>query len=148
MWPISSYDVAMHLLELTIVKSPIGYGGPPSCERMKDKDGNETNRCRECFLKGIPCSWTREDHLGGPGHLTKIPGRTGQGSRDLGGEFHNLLMKSLVTQPEQTKATETVPIPDPEFMKTSEMDQGTRGEPGGLEIEEVAVGGWMRGHWK
>ena len=29
------------------------------CERIKDKDGNETNRCRLCQARGLFCSFTR-----------------------------------------------------------------------------------------
>lgn len=84
---------------------------------MKDKNGNNTNICERCFRRGVPCSWTRLDHLAGAGFDVPLPGVTTRyDNRQPTGPLYPMVLKALFMQPVNTEATKTREMPNPGFI--------------------------------
>ncbi|KAK3074736.1 hypothetical protein LTR53_002611 [Teratosphaeriaceae sp. CCFEE 6253] len=97
------------------------------CERMKDSNGQDMNWCKPCFGRGIPCSWTRADHLGGEGWNDAVPGKE---SKDIAwvkyrGPFFEKLMKALFRRPINPERLKTYEVPNPGYALVSNEQEDT-----------------------
>ncbi|KAK4546082.1 hypothetical protein LTR36_002219 [Oleoguttula mirabilis] len=91
--------------------------GLGACDRFKDDQGVEQDFCMPCFLRGIRCSWTRADWLGGDDWGIEKEGmlRHAASSRHFSGNFYKAAHKAFFRQPENVKGLATYEIPNPGF---------------------------------
>ncbi|KAF2487625.1 hypothetical protein BDY17DRAFT_289301 [Neohortaea acidophila] len=121
-------------------------GGQVQCTQVKKSDGTLMNWCEPCRLKGIACSWTRTDWLGGDGFDELLPGKAPSNPqcRPLRGAFHDLLLKAVLKQPRAIDAaTATYETRDPDYKKvvgTAEEGDDDDADDGGERQADASKG--------
>ncbi|KAI7277638.1 hypothetical protein KC343_g1637 [Hortaea werneckii] len=102
------------------------------CIPMKDNLGQNTNQCRPCFLRGLPCSWTRADWLGGPHWAKNNPAKLRENlrnARHFSGPLWNEFYESVYGKLTPSQFLEPKEVPDPGYAKLLAPE-------GGMEEEE------------
>ncbi|RMY72777.1 hypothetical protein D0863_04305 [Hortaea werneckii] len=109
-----------------------------SCKPKKDNQGRDTNQCIPCFLRGLPCSWTRPDWVGGPNwhKTTASPALARQQSaRTFSGPFWDLYYESVFGKLTPRSALEPKEIPDPGYAPVLQDPEGGMAEDDAMEDE-------------
>lgn len=77
------------------------------------------NWCYPCFRRGLPCSWTRPDWVGGPNWNTLKTGKSDRkaaGSRTFSGAFWKVYYEAVYAPCVPAKALQPVDVPEPGYM--------------------------------
>ncbi|GAB1744824.1 hypothetical protein NU219Hw_g2859t1 [Hortaea werneckii] len=110
-----------------------------TCKPKKDKQGRDTNQCIPCFLRGLPCSWTRPDWVGGPNwHKTTHPNAAhDKSTRTFSGPFWDLYCESVFGKLAPRVALEPQKVPDPGYVKLLAPEGGMEEGESNAEADDV-----------
>ncbi|KAI6880868.1 hypothetical protein KC363_g4419 [Hortaea werneckii] len=108
------------------------------CAPVKDNLGRDTNQCVPCFLRGLPCSWTRADWLGGPDWAGDNRGnKTGnlRDARTFSGPLWNQFYESVYGKLTPQVALEPIEVPDPGYVEFLAREGGTGEDESDAEVD-------------
>ncbi|RMY21657.1 hypothetical protein D0866_12195 [Hortaea werneckii] len=97
-----------------------------SCIPKKDDQGRDTNQCVPCFLRGLPCSWTRPDWLAGPSwHVnTHSVSNHYASARTFSGPLWDLYYESVFGKLTPRVALEPQKVSDPGYVRIQNPEGG------------------------
>ncbi|RMY73069.1 hypothetical protein D0863_04099 [Hortaea werneckii] len=97
-----------------------------TCKPKKDDQGRDTNQCIPCFLRGLQCSWTRPDWVGGPNwHKNTHPNPDHlKSARTFSGSFWDLYYESVYGKLTPRVALEPQKVPDPGYVRIQNPEGG------------------------
>ena len=110
------------------------------CIPMKDKQGRDTNQCIPCFLRGLPCSWTRADWLGGPDWAKdKVPKprENLRSARHFSGPLWNQFYESVYGKLTPQEVLEPKEVPDPGYVRLLAPKGGMEGDESDAEVDDL-----------
>ncbi|KAI7339760.1 hypothetical protein KC315_g1069 [Hortaea werneckii] len=109
------------------------------CKPKVDAQGQDTDQCVPCFLRGLPCTWTRPDWVGGRNWrnvTATTPKKDERSSRTFSGRFWDKYYESVFGKLTPKEALEPKEVPDPGYVRIQASEGNVKEDEWDTEVDE------------